>query len=335
MSSFTSIFKRGAGRAVLHIAFTALCFLACDRLLFFLMKGGETRFNHAVAASVVQNEWPPHYFSTLIIGSSRTQRGIHPLYFWEELRQRAYREAKGNKRAKYDYYFYQHFRAAHGKPRVVIYGVDYFMFKIGSDERAMLQLRQGQSAAAPSPHAAGLSLLWANKPRFDQFLNDALNHVDNRLEPPRHPGEGAIQPLIDTFIGFSPRQRQNLVMEKPLDFRGLPYQPYPGLEGEYLKKLLEMLHQDGVTALLVMPPEYIGTYETNFEREKFVRDIQALIRPFPKAHFLNYNDPHRFPLDNPEYFQDGGYGREDSHLSSVGGVMFNRMLLHDIRRYYH
>lgn len=320
--------RSGLWRAVVGVLLFVFCFLLCDRALFLLVSGAEEGFNRRLAALHPRERTPRGFFSTLIFGSSRTYRGIHPLYFWQKLHQRALKEARGKKRLKYDYLFYLQFRELHGPPRLVVMGLDYFMFKYPSDERALLQV-DGKYARVARRNR-GVSLLLANKPRFDQFFNDLLNRAD---EERKEGGGGDAMELIDTFVGY-PHQPGVLTEHKGVDFHRVSYRSYPGEEGEYLLRLLQETGRDGVTVALVMIPDYIGTYETNFQRDIFRRDIENLARPFPHAHILDYNDPAVFPLQESRYFLDGGYGNENSHLSAEGAQVFNTLLLRDLRRLY-
>lgn len=331
MNSFTSFFKPAAVRATFCVVFAVVCFLACDRLIFFLASRTESQFNRCQAELNLQVDFPRDFFSTLIFGSSRTYRGIHPWYFQTELGQNARKEAKGKKRLKYSYLFYRQFKALHGKPQVVIYGLDYFAFKLVSKDLALMQL--DKHYAKVTEYSGGVSLLLANKPHFDQLFIDMLNFVEESRKMKERGNKPQIPQLIDPFVGYA-HQAGVLSERKPPDFEKLAYRPFPGMEGEYLQKLLEELDRDGVITILVMIPDYIGTYETNFEHGKFIRDIENLARPFANTHILNYNDPAVFPLHETRYFLDGGYGSENSHLSKEGARVFNAMLLRDIRRYY-
>lgn len=332
MSSSISNFKSAVVRKALCFIFAAACFLACDRLLYFLASQAEDHFNHYLAELITRKHIPPSFYSTLIFGSSRTYRGIHPLYFWKKLRQKALKEASAYMRLKYDFLFYRQFRERHGKPRLVVLGLDYFMFRFATAERALLQL--DRKYARVNRRAGGVSLLLANKPRFDQLLIDMLNQLDAGQKVKKRGAMNRVTHLIDPFVG-NPHQPGVLKKKKTVDFNRVAYHPFPGEEGEYLLKLLKELHRDGVTAILVTIPEYIGTYETNFEQEKFIRDIEHLIRPYPNTHLLNYNNPAVFPLQNARNFLDGGYGNINSHLSLEGAKIFNAMLLKDLRKYYH
>ena len=66
----------------------------------------------------------------------------------------------------YNYFFYQEYKKHMGKPRVVIYGVDYFLFKITSERHWMRRFDEFQVAAddfqAESPCCWPTSPAWTN-----------------------------------------------------------------------------------------------------------------------------------------------------------------------------
>ncbi len=85
--------------------------------------------------------------------------------------------------------------------------------------------------------------------------------------------------------------------------------------------------------LLVGLPEHIGTYLTNRRQKKFARVFRKFARAHKGAFFYNYDLPEKFDLSRPDFFIDGGYGKTNSHLSSAGAEVLNRMLLRDLRRH--
>jgi hypothetical protein len=93
------------------------------------------------------------------------------------------------------------------------------------------------------------------------------------------------------------------------------YRAYPGKEGPYLKRLLEEWGRDGVTVLLIIIPDYIGTYETNFKQQKSLKDLKRLTRDYPNVHIYNFNRSNAFPPEREEYFYNGGWGKSNCHRS--------------------
>jgi len=106
---------------------------------------------------------------------------------------------------------------------------------------------------------------------------------------------------------------------------------FPGKEGRFFERLLEDLENDGVPVFLVFIPDYIGTNETNFQQERFKRDIGRIAASPKKIRVLDYNRPEAFDLDDPGLFLDGGWGRASCHLNSKGALLFSRHMAEDIR----
>lgn len=272
---------------------------------------------------------PKNTYNTLIMGSSRTYRGIHPYYIHKRLKQNAFKIAKAKIGVKFNYYFYKEYKKYAGVPKVIIYGVDYFIFTKRSAENFLRFI--GVEDIKKNNYQNGVLLLLSNKEKIDSFFNnmlDTLNQVyTSDLDTP---GAKEIQ-IIDPFIGYDGKR---INKHKPRRFRTFYYTPYPGTEGIYFTKLLKECEADGVQVILVFLPDYIGTYESNFQGEVFKKDIQRLAGGYKNVFIYDYNDPGVFPLRNPDYFLDGGYGKTNSHLSKEGGRIFNRMLVKDLKKHY-
>jgi hypothetical protein len=138
---------------------------------------------------------------------------------------------------------------------------------------------------------------------------------------------------IQNYTGLTLKDKE-LVTEPPRRFRRQFFPSFPGKEGRYFMKLLAELERDGVTIVLVALPDYFGSFKTNFQRDKFIRHLKQLGWKFKNLYVYNYNRPKRFPLDNPDYFNDGGYGKTNSHLSQKGAKLFNEILVKDLRKHY-
>lgn len=320
-----------------------LGFLLFDRLLFFAVRREQRAvFERQGLLSIFilkrgfyRNFFaiPRGTFDTLIMGSSRTQRGIHPYYLYKYLKLNAFRIAGAKCKPKFNMVFYEQYKKHAGAPRLLIYGVDYFLFKLKTNA-PFLDRFQGQTEP---PYARGLSLLWANKNQNDEFLADFLESlggndaVEAGTAGQRHrtdlPPSAA---HIDTFVGY--RKLSPIDPQRPARFRKYGYVPFPGKEGEWFLKLLQELERDGVTVVLVSLPSHIGTHESNFQRREFMADLGRLARPFANVHVLDYNRPDRFELRHDDYFLDGGYGVTNSHLSDKGSRVLNRMLADDLRK---
>jgi hypothetical protein len=110
------------------------------------------------------------------------------------------------------------------------------------------------------------------------------------------------------------------------------YARYPGLEGEFLLKLLRAWQADGVRVVFVYPPDFEATRRTNVEHDAFIAEIRRLTAGCATCAVLDYSDPARFPISNAAFFWDGGFGNPNSHLSKAGAEAFTRVFLPDVRR---
>ena len=271
---------------------------------------------------------PKGTYSTLIMGSSRTHRGIHPFYLYKRLKQKAFKIAKAKIRLKFNYYFYKEYKTYAGIPKVVIYGLDYFMFKLES-HRFFMEAVAGEDDISDK-YAGGVSLLISNKEHIDSFFNNYLDRLNREFK------KGSFQrktfKVIDPFIGYV---KQEPLVRKKARFKKYKYVPYPGKEGIYFTKLLKEWEADGVKVILVFLPDYIGTYRSNYQSDLFKKEIKTLTAGYKNVFIYDYNRPDKFSLSNAAYFSDGGYGKTNSHLSITGARVFNRLLFRDIKGHYY
>jgi hypothetical protein len=273
---------------------------------------------------------PKNTYSTLIMGSSRTYRGIHPYYIHKRLKQNAFKIAKAKIGVKFNYYFYKEYKKYAGVPRVIIYGVDYFIFTKRSAENFLRFI--GVEDIRKNNYKNGALLLLSNKEKIDTFFNNMLDTL-NQVYTSNVDAHGSKEiQIIDPFTGYDGGKILN--KHKPPRFNTFYYTHYPGEEGIYFTKLLKECEADGVQVILVLLPDYIGTYTSNFQEKAFKKDIQRLTRFYKKVFIYDYNDPKVFPLQNTGYFLDGGYGKTNSHLSRKGARLFNRMLVKDLKKHY-
>lgn len=320
-----------------------LCLFLFDRALFYTIRAEEKTFYKKKDLSSMffrKRDFNKHFvelpkgtYDTVIMGSSRTHRGIHPHYLHKHLGRKAFKIARGKTKPKFNYHFYNEYKKYAGIPELVVYGIDYFMFKMDTDPLFM------QYVADPRDmeHAGGVSLLLSNKKRIDALLTNILEKfplAPGADVPParraRKKNIPVIDSIIDPFIGYG--KKEPFDHRRPPRFKTFEYVPYPGVEGPWFLQLLEELEKDGVTVALVILPSCIGTYESNFQREVFLEDIRRLVKPFRDVHIFDYNRPEKFRLDNVDYFLDGGYGKTNSHLSAEGARVLNRMLARDLKK---
>lgn len=317
-------------RRVAALVQLVLALFLFDRGLYRLIVGAENAFYRDAPYFARFREFAKDKtFDTLILGSSRTYEGIHPVHFEKRLRRKAYKEAYFGRGPRYNLHFYRHFKKLFGPPKVVVYGVDYFMFTAKSDKRWLTKFEPDRRPLKPFETP---SALLGNKKEIEDFLNDIRTALEGYIERrPVRPNRDFLR--IQTYAGRKPAAGR-IKTDKPQRFPRGPYRPYPGREGDYLRPLLEELARDGVRVALVTIPEYIGTYETNFEHGRFLQDIGRLIRDFPNARLYDFNQPEVFPLTRTECFINGGWGITNSHLSKRGAELFSRMLLKKIAPLY-
>jgi len=277
------------------------------------------------------------YYDMMIFGTSRTMDSIHPVYLLDSLGIRAYKEAKPSRYPRYYYNFYRNFRSVYGKPKYLIYGIDYFIFNLATSDihlltvtkkkKKMKRLRLNKIRNGDSRFLNDASVTFRLKKKIDRTLSDLLYKLSLEWDSPDSQNNVA---GINQYTGRRRVLRQEFRV-KPSNWDTFAYRDSLHGEGKYLKLLFDELENDGVMVILVGIPDYIGTFESNFEQEKFEGDITALIRGRSDFRFLNYNDPDKFDLSNPEYFTNGGYGEFNSHMSYYGALKFNEILCRDLR----
>lgn len=285
---------------------------------------GEQDFKARFAEYAAEKE-----FNTLILGTSRTYEAIHPIYFRTILNENAYKEAQFGKNPKYNYYFYKFFKEHAGVPDFVIYGIDYFIFNSHSNKRWLARL--GKLHESFSFFSAA-SLLLENKSEIEEFIEAVIQDWSRRLSPGnRHEIMDFIE--LQKYTG-SLHKPGMVVSERPRSFGLQNYPHFPGKEGDYLRLLLSELDTDGVTTFLVLIPNHLGTFRTNFNRKAMLKDLMRLQREFSHVHLLVLDTPETFPLQDEKFFINGGWGRTNCHMSRSGAKKFNRILIRKLRPFY-
>jgi hypothetical protein len=312
------------------------CFLAVlvvlDRAASWTMHAVEARyyaggndFERQLAAYL---EGRP--FDTLVLGTSRTEEAILPVLLEAEARPRVlrvFKEAAQGKGPRYQLQFYRIFKKHAGRPRLVICGVDYFVYSIQSDRRWLSRFGQGESWQPPPPRPGPLRLL-QRKHQHDVFFNDLIGDLNDRA------GRRVV-PASDIFeqsrrhMGV-PADPDYLLTKQPPSYSPRRMPRPPGVEGEDLERLLAEMHADGVPVVLVSLPDYVGTYRTNVDLPFFHAHLLELARRHPNVTVQIYDDPDRFDLRDPSLFRDGGWGRTNSHLSAWGAAELTRRLAGDL-----
>jgi len=333
MNSFISNFKARYKKTLSDLLVFCGLFLLLDRACFMLVQRGEVSFYRNFSPKSLSAKFsrlsPKSDYRFLILGTSRTYEAIHPVTIRKQLGVKSFKEAFVGKGPMYNYYFYKEYKKTMGVPRVVLYGLDYFLYNIKTERRWMQ--RFPKDVVADAYHTRGISMLWANKAVIDDFVNNFINGLHKDATHNKNLGKERDVFLMESYNGVD--HRDEIDTREPAFYTQYFFFAYPGLEGEYFSRLMEELHRDGVTVLLVSLPEYIGTYRSNKSHRLFKRAFKLYQRKFANVHFLNYNHPARFDLKNPEYFIDGGYGKTNSHLSRRGAKILNLMLVEDLRNY--
>jgi len=330
MSSFTSNSKisKYLVRVVLFLVFIFLF----DRGLYYLLLKAESEF-------YIGNKFEEKFsqfvsgkdYNTLIFGTSRTYDGIIPFYLQFFLKQRIYKDAFQGKGPKYNYYLYKMFKKYNGVPKVVIYGVDYFIYTIKSDPKWMSQFDLKEEEKVDLFSAP--LLLLKNKKRIDNFQNNILIRLQEQKSKEENEEDFKDFVKVQEHKGAAIANKK-LITKEPPEFLHQDFPVYPGEEGAYFVKLLEELDRDGVTVLLIALPDFVGSHVTNVQLDKFIADLEAYRTRFKKLYVYNFNKFDKFPLWNENYFNDGGYGMTNSHLSPEGARLFSEMLAKEIKKHY-
>jgi hypothetical protein len=271
-------------------------------------------------------------YNVLILGTSRSYEGIHPCYFNEIPGIKAFKETYRGKGPKYYYYFYQLYKKYAGVPKMVVIGVDYFVFNVTSDPQWMARFKEEVPKDKYDILEAPL-LLVRHKKKIDNFHNNVMIRLKQKKDPDAD--KDSFKDIIDIqkYRGIDKPIKELLTKRVKGHFRQ-DYIYFPGKEGKYFAKLLKELNNENVTVILAGLPDYIGTFRTNYQRIAFMTQLKDLIRNFQNVHIYNYNKVREFPLDNETFFNDGGYGQTNSHLSEKGAEHFCRLLINDIKKYF-
>jgi len=305
-----------------------------DRGLFYLISRMEAGF-------YPKKEYEKRFeafvndksYTTLILGTSRAYEGIHPYYIKRGLNQLAFKETFQGKGPKYNYYFYMLYKKYAGVPKVVIYGVDYFIFNLTTDPKWLARFDIEEKKEETVDYFSSPLLLVKHKKKIDNFMNNVVIRLQEVIEAGET--DETLKEFYDIqkYIG-EPKRNKGLVVKRSGRYLRQLYPRFPGKEGDFFIKLLDELKRDGVTVVLVGLPDHIGTYKTNFQRSDFLQYLKTLWRDYKNVYIYNYNRPNQFPLSNSLYFNDGGYGQTNSHLSLEGAKVFNEMLIEDLKKHY-
>lgn len=336
MNSSTSNSNNKTKKYLLGLLVLMVFFLLFDRGLFYLIRQYEKSYYSRGDFEQKFNRYlQGKDFTALIFGTSRTWEGIHPTYIEETFNKKAFKETFQGKGPKYNYYFYQMFKKHAGTPKVVIYGVDYFIYTVQSDRRWMARFKLEDEEKID--YWTTPSLLWKYKHRIDLFTNNMLIAA-NEKESTEEEKEKADKKQFAEFdkiqnhTGINPKVSKLVKRHPKFHRQGWPTPP--GEEGEYFFKLIELLEKDGVTVILVILPDHIGTYHTNRQKRRLVMNLRGLKKKHKNVHLLNYNMPQLFPLKEDRFFLDGGWGQTNSHLSKDGAIELWKRMSKDMAKHF-
>ncbi|MCK4889796.1 MAG: hypothetical protein KAS97_07680, partial [Candidatus Aminicenantes bacterium] len=265
-------------------------------------------------------------YNPLIMGSSRTYEGIHP-FLLDSKKLNPFKWGFAGFGPKYNYYFYKLYKKIKGKPKVVIFGIDYFIYTLFSSPSALAELNTGTDSGFILNYLDPSILLLKNKKNIDIVIKDIISSFS--------PGENAPIRNIDEIQAYTGSKKSTLknykvYTERKGPYKGSAFTKPPGIEGEYFFKMLDELREDNVKLILVVIPEYIGTFRTNKFQRIFRMHLKRLKKKYENIRVLNYNYIKKFNLGDDSLFLDGGYGYTNSHLSKKGAEIFNKMLKRDI-----
>jgi len=307
-----------------------------DRGLFIAFRAVEPAgFDRASLEDKLKAVPDKSAYEVLLLGTSRTFNSILPKVVNPVIGSKVFKEAYVGKGPKYNLHFYRMYREIMGVPKVVVYGIDYFLFNIESQDRLMRRFPEFRDASAPA--LPGVSLLLANKNRIDQFLNAALDRLQDGLEPDRASNPDKNVADMESYVGGRAYDPSHVVTEIPPDFKKkrVPFSAPPGKEGDDYFELLRELKEDGVTILLVTIPDHIGTFRTYLNYRRFLRVHQRALKRLSyrgRSFLIDYDSPDRFPMDDRDSFINGGYGVANSHLSIKGANVFSEMVARDLKK---
>lgn len=335
MTKEASTGRRNARSAVLAVLLFAASFPAFDRLLMLGLKASASQF-YASLEDDQESDPKTIIFGggdgdILVFGSSRGGRAFGENQLSIQLGKRVVKEANAGRYPKYSYYAYLKYREKHAPPAAVFYGMDYFLFEKSTssvdlarlDKTIKLDVLNPAGSVNPaSPLLSRISWLFRKKPEIEDFLGDRI-----KLEREAETGDLSAGADKAAAAARKPRKKQR----PPKFLHPRIYMAYPGIEGEFFGKLLDLLEDDKVPVFLVIIPDYSGTNETNFEQKKFKADIQNLARARANIHFLDFNRPDRFDLENPALFREGDTRISNCHLSFEGRKRFTLKLIDAVR----
>ncbi len=313
---------------ILGFLILIIFFFVFDRILYKIIynlefsyyKGNE--FEAGFSKYISDKE-----YDMLILGSSRTYEGIHPKYIKKYTNINSLKDAYQGRGPKSSLAFYRLYKKYKGPPKYVIYGVDYFIYTLQSNNQWLSRYSEKIKGLY---YLSSLSLLLKNRFNNDILLNNVQKNFNNHLNIEQNPIEHLIN--MQEYSGIS-HVSGTIVIDKRKS-RGIQigFRSFPGEEGWEFYELLAELDIDKVKTFLVVIPSHYGTYSYNVGRLRLIRNLRYLERKYKNIVVFNHNRPAKFKLHIAEYFIDGGWGKTNSHLSDKGAEIFNKNLCKDINK---
>jgi hypothetical protein len=322
-------------KAAVPVLLFAASFLVFDRLLMLGLKASASHFYASLDDDRARDDKTIIFGQgdgdILVYGSSRGNRAFGENQLSIQLNKRVIKEADAGRFPRYSYYSYLKYREKHAPPAAVFYGMDYFLFEKRSSSIDLARLDKtikldvlnpAGSINEASPFLSRISRLFRKKPEIDDYLGDRI-----KLEREAKTGDRADGAARPATRARKPRKKRR----PPQSIHPRIYASYPGIEGGFLGKLLDLLENDGVPVFIVIIPDYVGANETNFEQDKYKEDIRELAGTYPNAHFLDFNRVDRFNLEDPALFREGDSRQTNCHLSFEGRKRFTLKLIDAVR----
>jgi hypothetical protein len=324
-------------KVIVSVLIFSVSFLAFDRMLFTIVRQSASHYYASMRKDTFKyrSSFGKGDGELLIFGSSRAMTALSSSILSAQLNKRVINEAEEGKFPRYFHCFYQKYRKSFPKPKVVLYGVDYFIFGLKSYPAQLARLGMGIKVDAidlaravnnKSSLLSRISWLYRKKPDIDNYLVDLLrlerqSGNENEADKSLTKGQGPRQTAgSDNFQGRLDKP------VKPDSWPTLKYRPFPGVEGAYLESLLTELEHEDVPVILIFIPDYVGANETNFQQNKFKSNIRALAARHRRVFILDFNRPERFDLNNPALFRQHSWGTYNCHLSPEGRMIFTGLL---------
>lgn len=287
--------------------------------------------HHFYSSNDLENRLRDHLkenkYNSLIMGSSRTYEGIHPKLIKND-KLNPFKWSFAGFGPKYNFYFYKLYKKLAGKPKVILYGIDYFIYNLYSSPEALSELNIGNDLTPNIDYLQPGILLLKNKGKIDIIFKDILRTFQ--------PSGQSLLEDINIFQSYTGTKKSELKNNKVFTdvtkrFSRAAFTKPPGIEGDYFFRFLEELRNDKVKLVLIVIPEFIGTFKTNIFKGTFKKYLNKLRRKYRNITILNYNMKKKFDLGNVTLFLDGGYGFTNSHLSKKGSEIFNKMLSDNLK----